>query len=43
MINLHAGTLDDPSLVAPTLEIYCDSCAILLNFGALVRYCRDGG
>ena len=24
-INLNAGTLDDPSLVAPTLEIYCDS------------------
>jgi len=25
MINLNAGTLDEPSLVVPTLEIYCDS------------------
>ena len=25
MVNLNAGTLDDPSVVVPTLEVYCDS------------------
>ena len=38
MINLNAGTLDDPSLVGPTLEIYCDSALPWVQLAGTQRF-----
>jgi hypothetical protein len=38
MINLNAGTLDDPSLGAPTLEIYCDSALPWVQLAGTQRF-----
>jgi len=40
MINLNAGTLDDPSLVVPTLEIYCDSALPWVQLPGMQRFAR---
>jgi hypothetical protein len=40
MTNLHAGTLDDPSSVAPTLEIYCDSALPWVQLAGMQRFAR---
>ena len=41
MINLNAGTLDDPSLVVPTLEIYCDSALPWVQLAGMQRFARS--
>jgi hypothetical protein len=40
VINLNAGTLDDPSLVVPTLEIYCDSALPWVQLTGMQRFAR---
>jgi hypothetical protein len=40
MVNLNAGTLDDPTLVTPTLEIYCDSALPWVQLAGLQRFAR---
>ena len=39
-INVNAGTLDDPSLVAPTLEIWCDSALPWVRLPGMQRFAR---
>jgi hypothetical protein len=39
-INLNAGTLDDPSLVVPTLEIWCDSALPWVQLAGMQRFAR---
>src|SRR3954467_15104921 len=40
MVNLNAGTLDDPASVTPTLEIYCDSALPWVQVAGTQRYAR---
>jgi hypothetical protein len=40
VINLNAGTLDDPSSMIPTFEIYCDSALPWVQLADMQRFAR---